>query len=192
MLVDIWVQELVNALLNVSRLELGTFIIEPEVVDITGLANSVIDELKPQIEEKKLKFTKDYDKNLAKIKLDPKLIRIVFQNLLSNAVKYTCAKGKVNLEIRKSKSHVNIIVSDSGIGVPKKQQAKLFTKLFRADNVQEVDADGTGLGLYIIKSILEASGGDISFESTPGKGSIFTIQLPLSGMQSKTGTRSLS
>ncbi|MFA4922779.1 MAG: HAMP domain-containing sensor histidine kinase [Ignavibacteriaceae bacterium] len=209
---------LVNALLNVSRMELGTFVVEPEPTDVVLLARSVIDEQKPQTEAKKIKLSEKYAKDLPLINADPKLLRIVFQNLLSNSVKYTPDKGKIGFDILVAKKgdevggkkvkedSIAIVVSDSGYGIPAAQQEKIFTKLFRADNVREKDTDGTGLGLYIVKAIVDHSGGLIWFESpssaafddkaTAGKeenkGTTFYVTLSLSGMKKKEGTKALT
>ncbi|MFA6215431.1 MAG: ATP-binding protein [Patescibacteria group bacterium] len=183
--------DLVNALLNVSRLELGTFMIEPELADVTELADSIIKELIPSIEQKKLKLVKDFAKGLPKLSVDKKLLTIVFQNLLSNAVKYTPEKGQLGFVISKDKNNFTFKVADTGYGIPKAQQDKIFTKLFRADNVREKETEGTGLGLYIVKMIIDHSGGKIWFESQEGKGTTFYVTLPLSGMQKKEGTKSL-
>jgi len=133
-----------------------------------------------------------YAKDLPLISADSKLMRIVFQNLLSNAVKYTPDAGQVSLEIKKQDPDVLIKVSDTGLGIPKNQQAKIFSKLFRADNVQAKDVDGTGLGLYIVKAILDSSGGKVWFESEENKGASFYASLPLSGMSKKKGIKKLS
>lgn len=183
---------LVNALLNVSRIELGKLSVEPEPIDFKGMAQSVLKELRPVIEEKKLKVSTDCSKNLPKIKADPKLVRIIFQNLLSNAVKYTPEEGGVGLKIKKLKEHLKIEVSDSGYGIPKDQHDKIFTKMFRADNVKEKDAEGTGLGLYIVKSIIGQAGGEIWFKSQKNKGTTFHIKFPLKGMSKREGSRTLN
>ena len=183
--------ELVNALLNVSRLELGTFVVEPKMVDIKKIADRAIDELSHKIDQKKIKFSKKYGKSIGKMKLDEKLAMIIFQNLLSNAVKYTPEKGRVSLEIKKNKKDIEIIMSDTGMGIPKSQQKNIFTKLFRADNVRESDTEGTGLGLYIIKQIADHSGGQVSFVSQENKGTTFSLRIPLVGMKKKEGTREL-
>lgn len=185
--------ELVNALLNVSRLELGTFMIEPEPTDIVRLVRSAIDEQKPQIDEKRIKLSLVFEENIPLMQVDPKLLRMVFQNLLSNAVKYTPEAGKIEFSISlNNKENVLIKVSDTGYGIPKKQQDQIFTKLFRADNVREKSTEGTGLGLYIVKSIVEHSGGKIWFESEENKGTTFYAMLPLEGMKKKEGTKALS
>lgn len=185
--------ELVNALLNVSRLDLGTFVVEPEPTEITGIATSVLSELQPQIVQKQLILTTTFAKNLPIMQLDPKLMRIVFQNLLSNAVKYTPKGGSITLKIAKEKTDkLSICVTDTGYGIPKEQQAKIFTKLFRADNVRERETDGTGLGLYMVKAIIQQSGGKVWFESEENKGTTFFVRLPLKGMMKKDGTKGLT
>jgi len=181
---------LVNSLLNVSRLELGTFAVEPESTDVIGIARSVIDELQVVIKEKKIVVETSFEK-IAPYLADPKLLRIIFQNLLSNAVKYTPAKGEVRVTIELDDTRLLIIVQDNGMGIPKDQQGEIFTKLFRADNVREQDTEGTGLGLYLVKSIVEHAGGEISFESDEDKGTTMTVYLPASGMVAKDGDKQI-
>ena len=182
---------LVNALLNVSRLELGTFAVEPKMSNIVTIAKGVLEEFKPQILRKKLVVTQKYDTSIASIKVDPKLLAIIFQNLLSNSVKYTKSGGKIGLTISKEEDTMQIAVSDNGIGIPKDQQKEIFGKLFRADNAKIMDPDGSGLGLYIVKEIIQYTGGKVWFESSEGKGTVFYASLPLSGMSKKSGTKSL-
>ncbi len=123
-------------------------------------------------------------------------MRIIFQNLVSNAVKYTPPEGHVTLRVEsvmgeKGDKRLQIVVSDTGYGIPKDAVGKIFTKLYRADNVRTKETDGTGLGLYIVKSILEQAGGGVSFTSEENKGTTFTAFLPLEGMRKKEGTKSL-
>jgi PAS domain S-box-containing protein len=187
--------ELVNSLLNVSRIDLGTFSVEPEPTNITEIADSVLKELKPQSSEKKLRVEVEYDANIPTMNLDPKLIRMILQNLLSNSVKYTPEKGAVRLCITiesRPHKHLQIVVADTGYGIPADQTDKIFTKLFRADNVMEKDTEGTGLGLYLVKSILETTGGTISFKSRKDKGTQFFVTLPMSGMQMRSGNKGLT
>ncbi len=193
--------ELVNALLDVSSLELGTFVIEPEPTDIIKLVQSVIDEQKPQINAKRMIFSFSSEKNISLMQADPKHLRMVVQNILSNAVQYTPEGGKIEMSISladppshkasdgQGKKNILLKISDTGYGIPKNQQDKIFTKLFRADNVRDKDTDGTGLGLYIVKSIVENSGGKIWFKSSGGeenKGTTFYVSLPLDGMKKST------
>ncbi|MES2314973.1 MAG: ATP-binding protein [Patescibacteria group bacterium] len=172
--------ELVNTLLDVSRIELGTLVVESKPTNIIKLIESVIDEQKPQILEKMIAFTSSFQKTIPLMKADQKLLRMVVQNILSNAIKYTPDKGKVNISLTLDETKTILLkISDSGYGIPKNQQHKIFTKLFRADNVIGKDTEGTGLGLYIAKSIVEQGGGKIWFTSDENKGSTFYVTLPL-------------
>lgn len=183
---------LVNALLNVSRIELGTLAIDPKPTDFSAIAESVLGELKNIITQKELIIESKYDSTLSKIDADPNIIRIIFQNLLTNSVKYTPEKGKVIVTLEKKEPNILIKIIDTGYGIPKNQSGRIFEKMFRADNVKERDAGGTGLGLFLVKKIVEDAGGKIWFESEENKGTIFSITLPLSGMQKKDGSKTLS
>lgn len=171
--------ELVNTLLDVSRIELGTFKIEPKETDIVALAESVLDEQKQKIETKKLILVKKFDKKVTLFQTDPKLLRMVLQNILSNSIEYTATSGRIDFFISlDDKKNLLIKVSDTGYGIPKNQQNQIFTKLFRADNVRDKETNGTGLGLYIVKSIIENSGGKIWFDSEENRGTTFYVTFP--------------
>lgn len=172
---------LVNALLSVSRMDLGTFVLEPEPTNITELVRGVANEQKPQIDQKKITLFPKFGTNIPLIHTDPKLLRMVIQNLLSNAVKYTPQKGKIeiSLDLIGDKKTLLFRISDNGYGIPKSQQDKIFTKLFRADNVKEKDTEGTGLGLYMVKSIIDNSKGRVWFESAEDQGTTFNVELPV-------------
>lgn len=184
--------DLVNALLNVSRIDLGTFAIDPTPIDFASIGKSVLSELEPQVLTKHLTVTVKHDPNLPAVSADPKLVRIIFQNLLSNAIKYTLPKGAVTLSITLTPPNILITVADTGYGIPSAQQSKIFTKLFRADNIRNKEIEGTGLGLYIVKSIVEASGGKIEFDSLEGKGTTFRVLMPLAGMPKRAGVKGLT
>lgn len=184
--------KLVNDILNVSRLELGTFTIQPEPVELKTIAQEALNELEAKVHEKQIKLSSKYDSKLPVMNLDKKLTHMILLNLLSNAVKYSPEKAKVSLQIIKKQTHILIAVKDNGYGIPKAQQSKIFTKLFRADNVKMMEIEGTGFGLYIIKTIVEKSGGKIWFESEEGKGTTFFVKLPLKGMVARKGEKELS
>ena len=171
--------ELVESLLDTSRIELGTFSINPEMTDVLVLADTALLELHSSIAAKHLQVEKKYDVKKSKVIIDPQLVRMVVQNLLSNAVKYTPPEGKISLEIKTRDEELMIQVTDSGYGIPKSAQRKIFTKLFRAENVSTLDVGGTGLGLYIVKSLIDVAGGSIEFKSEEGKGTMFSVILPL-------------
>ncbi|MDP1689499.1 MAG: PAS domain-containing sensor histidine kinase [bacterium] len=194
---------LVNALLNVSRIEMGTFSIVPEAISLAGVAEGVLSELKAKIEEKNIKLLKQYENAPASINADSKIAWMIFQNLLSNAIKYTPEGGDVNLEIGVNNENVFIKVRDTGYGIPKIEQSKIFEKMYRAENVRIKDIEGNGLGLYIVKSTLEAAGGTISFKSPAGVrirsdgtkeecGTEFYVTIPVSGMKPRSGTKVLA
>lgn len=180
--------ELVNTLLDVSRIDLGTLVLEPKEIKVTELADSVLKEQTPKIEEKKLVVTKKFSEDIPTFFFDPKFLRMVLQNLLSNSVEYTPPEGKIEFLIsldEKDKNNLFIKVSDTGYGIPHSQRDKIFTKLFRADNARDKDTTGTGLGLYLIKSIVENAGGKIWFESEENHGTSFYVTLPLENNKKK-------
>lgn len=183
--------DIVRALLDVSRIEMGTFYIKPQPVNIVETVESVLDELAIRIKEKKLEIVKDFDLSVPIMDMDPQLTRIIFQNLLSNAVKYSPDNRKVIINIKKREQDVIINISDNGYGIPEELQKKVFSKFFRAYNIKEKVPEGTGLGLYIVKSIIDNSGGKIRFESEENKGTTFYISYPLSGMRAREGTKQL-
>ncbi len=194
--------ELVNALLNVSRIELGTFMLTPEPVNFVELTKSVIAEVHPQVIRNGLNIKENYEENLPLIPADSKLTRIILQNLVTNAVKYTPSEGTITVSLSSvlgqqinhgnaNEKYLLITVSDTGYGIPNKEKDKIFTKLYRAENVREKETDGSGLGLYLVKSVLAACGGEVWFDSEENKGTTFYVIIPLSGMRAKEGQRSL-
>lgn len=184
---------LISALLNISRVELGTLAVDPSPIDIRQAADEVIAEVLPRIKENKINFTKTYDPNLPSIiKIDHSITHAIIQNLLINAIKYTPSGGKVSLEIKKSDTKALIKVSDTGYGIPEDQQSKIFTKMFRADNVVSKIREGMGLGLYLVKKLVDEYGGEIWFESKENFGSTFYVTILLVGMKKKEGLKGLA
>ncbi|HSW98315.1 MAG TPA: ATP-binding protein [Candidatus Saccharimonadales bacterium] len=182
--------ELVNSLLDVSRLEVGKLPSAPQYVDLPKLVDDLERELTVSIREHDLKFKKEIS-DLQPVFADPKQLRMILQNLLSNAVKYTPDRGSVTARLHKARAdeikaaHLAaghdywfFSVSDTGYGIPKAQQPKIFGKLFRADNVRVLDVEGTGLGLYIVKEIVERMGGRVWFESIESNGTTFYVVAP--------------
>ena len=182
---------LVSSLLNVSKLELNVFAINPELESISKVVKDVTEDLDYEIDKKGIKVNIIKKGRLPKIKLDHTLIRIICQNLISNAVHYSPPKSSIDIKLSSDKKYYYLAVKDHGIGIPKSDQDKIFTKLFRASNAQAFRTDGNGLGLYITKLILDATSSSISFSSVEGKGSTFIIQIPLTGMVEKEGTKAL-
>lgn len=170
--------DLVDTLLNISKIEIGTFSVESKATNVQELFESVLVELSEQINKKGIRVEKRYRDALLNIKNDPKLLRIVIQNLLSNAVKYTPGNGTITVTLKQSIFEKVITITDSGIGIPKQEQNRIFTKMFRAQNARNlITSQGTGLGLYMVKSIVDALGGSISFVSEENKGSSFIVKI---------------
>lgn len=172
---------MVDAMLMASMLELGNIKIKPEALDLAALSRQVIKKQKDRLlNTKQLEITEEYDRKLGPVLLDKELIKTVLHNLISNAFKYTPAGGKVAIRITKDDDKTaKVEITDSGLGIPRNQQTKVFTKLFRADNIKKNDTDGTGLGLYIVKMAVEYLGGHTTFRSSENGGTTFTITLPL-------------
>jgi len=168
---------LLNSILNVSQLELGKFLNAPQVIDMEKIAKECIKDLEIQIKQKNINFKADFEKDLSVILADPKFIQIIINNLMANAIKYTNENGSITLKIFKKDQNIIIEVTDTGVGIPQDQQNKIFTKMFRATNAKNIESDGTGLGLYIIKEIAKITGNDISFTSEENKGSTFTYTI---------------
>ena len=172
---------LVGDLLNVSRIETGKkFEIILKEVDIISIVKNIIKEQLSAAEQKHISLvcSADAPRELF-LQVDELKIRQVFQNLLSNAIKYSKEKALIAVGCQRKKSEVVFFVEDNGIGIPKHQQNQVFSKFFRAENVMIVHTDGTGLGLYIVKAIVEAHGGKVWFESEEGKGTTFFFSLPI-------------
>ena len=172
---------LIDDLLNVSRMEAGKFFIDAASVDLNKLVPEELDMLKTLADSKgvTIKYVKP-KKPVANIKLDDNKTRQVVMNLAENAVQYSSNKnGLVEVSLEEKDGKVIFKVKDNGIGVPKDQQPKLFTKMFRASNAKEIRPDGTGLGLFLVKRVVEDQGGKIIFESKPGKGSTFGFVIPI-------------
>jgi signal transduction histidine kinase len=176
--------ELVDDLLNVSRLELGVLESAAEPVDVTEIVQSEAKQIQPLAEAKRVQINEQYVDEIPTMLLAPKLLRLVMQNLLSNAIKYTPEHGLITVRIvRENDPELGdaalISVADTGVGIPKEQQASIFSKFFRAENVREKEIAGTGLGLFIVHNIITLFKGKVWFESIQDRGTTFFVRLPI-------------
>lgn len=170
-------------LLSAARLETSEIVPNSASADLAGLAKLVAGEQKEKIKKKKIKLSfKIADGKMAgwKVKIDERFLRQAIANLLLNAIMYTPAEGKITIILEKKGREAVFAVKDTGCGIPKDEQKMIFQKFFRGTNVFKKETQGTGLGLYIVKAILEIFGGKIWFESEENKGTTFYFTLPLS------------
>jgi PAS domain S-box-containing protein len=169
---------LINDLLNVTRIEEGRFLYKPVLADIVPICQSVIDSYKDEIEKRNLKFKFKKPKELPKVRVDIEKISLAIQNLLENAIRYNKFGGEIEMVLKEKEKEIEFSIKDTGIGIPKDQQNRVFTKFFRGSNAMKMETEGSGLGLFITKNIIEAHGGRIWFESEEGKGTTFYFTLP--------------
>lgn len=176
---------LISDLLNVSRLSAGRFVIERKPTDLVAVTADEVRQLKTHADAKSLElmFTPPQGK-VPLVNLDEGKTRQVIMNFIDNAIYYT-KTGGVYVTLRYESSKVKLQVRDTGIGVPETAKKKLFTKFYRAENAQIARPDGTGLGLYLAKRVVDGQGGSIIFESKEGQGSTFGFSLPTATTKSE-------
>lgn len=173
--------KVVNDLLNVSRIEQGRFIANLTAENIQGIMKEIFAQYQGLSEQRKIKLNfNDYPEALPAIFVDKEKIKIAIENLTENAINYTPKDGSVTLSLGRDGNNIIISVKDTGIGIPKDQQERIFTKFFRSGNALRVQTEGSGMGLFVTKNIVEAHKGRIWFESVEGQGTTFFISLPAS------------
>ncbi|HOS88230.1 MAG TPA: PAS domain-containing sensor histidine kinase [Candidatus Pacearchaeota archaeon] len=171
---------LINDLLNVTRIEEGRFLYKPAPTHLELLTETAIQNAEDLLKIKKIKL--DYKKPkrvLPQILADQEKVGLVIQNLLENAIKYTPEEGTIQISLGQEKNNILFKIKDSGVGIPQDQQNRIFTKFFRGSNVMRLETDGSGLGLYTAKNIIDAHKGKIWFESQEGQGTTFYFTLPI-------------
>lgn len=171
--------ELISTLLNITRIESGMVVVTAKSLQVEKIVDEVLKELTLSAEVKSIKLSlKIIGTGPKTIKTDRLILKEVLTNLVSNAIKYTPPAGAVKVVARLRKGDVLITVSDTGWGIPKYSQDQIFSKFFRGHNIVKRETTGTGLGLYLVKSLIEALGGHIWFKSREGVGSDFFFSLP--------------
>jgi PAS domain S-box-containing protein len=169
---------LVNDLLDIARLESGRTMMAREAVRLDEITRSVLREMQTVVNEKG--HTVKLEANGAGPAVgDQQMLRQVIANLLSNAIKYTPDGGRIEVQVTQRKDLIEWSVQDNGMGIPPAAQARLFEKFYRAENAISKEAEGTGLGLHLVRLVVEHAGGQIWCESEEGEGSRFTFTLPV-------------
>lgn len=170
---------LVNDLLNVTRIEEGRLLYNQEWGQLESLTEDVLNNFQEALKMKNIFLDFEKPKGLPSVKFDKEKMGLVLQNLIENAIKYTQNGGKIKISLEKDEKSVIFKIKDSGVGIPKNQQERIFTKFFRGENVIKMETEGTGLGLYTTKNIVNAHKGEIWFESNENEGTTFYFTVPI-------------
>lgn len=173
--------KLVNDILDLSRIDLNAVTFDISDVDLYGVVDTVKTELAVQMKQKGLESEYDIERGMPKIRTDRERLTQVLMNLINNAIKYT-PKGKISITISREGSHIHFIVKDTGIGISKANQSKIFSRFYQVDSSYTRSAGGVGLGLSLCKEFVELLGGKIWFTSELNKGSEFHFNLPIRGI----------
>lgn len=169
---------LIEDVLTLSRLESGSFLIKHSATEVRSLISAAVETLLPQIHNHGLLLEVDVAQNCGYIDGDTDQLERVVINLLNNAVKFTPEGGRLSINAYRQEKSVTISVSDTGVGIPVEEQPHLFSRFFRASTAHSQAVPGTGLGLTIVKSIVERHGGTVSLQSAPGVGTTVYVELP--------------
>ena len=169
---------LVGDILNVSRIDEGRFGSTLKPQNILPLLQSVLTTVEINAQAKNVNLVKNIPASLPLVSLDEEHLKLSLDNIISNAIKYTPPAGQVTVTATPTKDNLTITITDTGIGIDRADQTRIFDKFFRANNAMKHDTEGTGLGLFIARNIIEAHHGKITFTSELNKGTTFTVALP--------------
>jgi signal transduction histidine kinase len=162
----------------VSRVKTGKFVIEKSQINLADIVNEEIGQLNKTATNKNIQLTYNKPKSFPDINLDETKTRQVIMNFIDNALYYTPSGGHIIVDLKDTPSTVEYRVTDNGIGVPKSEVHQLFTKFFRAANARKARPDGTGIGLFMAKKVIDAQNGSVIFQTEEGKGSTFGFRFP--------------
>ena len=173
--------QLIDDLLDAARMDRGEMSIQNEKIDFLEIVQNVLNSYTSTIRKKRLKLglSANFKTKKIPIYIDRRRIEVVVDNLVRNALMYTRENGEVHITVEKKSQELSFSIRDTGIGVPKYEQDKIFQRFYRAGNAKKESIAGTGLGLYLTKGIVEQCGGRVTFHSVEGKGSVFSFTLPL-------------
>jgi signal transduction histidine kinase len=181
---------LVNDLLDVARIDQGRLILRKQKLNLMDLTQDVLKEILPSVKSRNIELASVSKKNLPAVIGDPEKIKLAIENLISNAIKYTVSGGKIEIKIFKKGHRIIFEIKDNGVGIPEEQLGRVFEKFFRSSNAAKYQTEGTGLGLYIAKNIVEQLGGSIWFQSIENVGSLFSFSLPVAGNKENSISKS--
>lgn len=179
--------ELISTLLNITRIETGRIAVMPKPTHLDILVKSIAKELGAAAKEKGMSIDIKVEDDLPPLNTDELLVKETCANLLSNAIKYSPEKSRIKIAIYDDKEDLVFSIRDKGYGIPIAEQQRIFTKFYRGTNIRHREAIGTGLGLYMIKGVVDNLGGKIWFKSIENKGTTFFVSLPKSGPAEKIG-----
>jgi two-component system phosphate regulon sensor histidine kinase PhoR len=171
-------QQIVERILLMSRVDLGLEL-NLQTAEFEDILNKSLQLFVPSAIEKKIKLNKKIASNLPNVLCDKERIGDVLNNLIGNAIKFTGEGGSITVEVKQNGKEIQVKISDTGLGIPEKDLPKLFSKFYQSEETKKHVSGGTGLGLYICKSIIEKHKGRIWVESTEGKGSSFYFTIPI-------------
>ena len=169
---------LINNILDFSRIEAGKKEYEFRETDLPALVRDTLDSYRYQIEQNGFKYEEHISNDIPPVKVDREAIARSLLNLVNNAIKYSSNEKYLAVSLYRQNGSVKLDVVDHGIGIPREEQAKIFDKFYRVCDPMQHETKGSGLGLSLVQHIVNAHGGEVSVESTPGKGSKFTMTLP--------------
>ncbi len=172
-------RNLIEDVFTLSKLESDAFTAVMRPVEVAEVISAATSEIQPEVARRGLTLTSDYPSDGLTVQGDAGQLGQVLVNLLSNAVKFTPEGGRITITATATDGSAVMTVTDTGIGIPAKDQQDLFTRFFRASNAVQQSIPGTGLGLAIVRSIVTNHGGDITLTSHEGQGTTFTIRIPL-------------
>ncbi len=171
--------QLINNILDFSRIEAGRKEYRFAPTDVGRIVNEVVDAYRFQIEQQGFALELDVPEGLPEIQVDKEAVGQALINLVNNAIKYSQDDKQIRIAVREENGKILLDVIDHGIGIPKNEQKRIFEKFYRAENSLVHDTKGSGLGLALVRHIMDAHGGSVEVESAPGKGSTFTLALPM-------------
>jgi PAS domain S-box-containing protein len=174
--------QIINDLLMVANTESRSLKLKKEKLDLRMLISEVVEQQIGSIAKRKQKMHVRLPQKRIIHEIDPSFFKMVVDNLLSNASKYTPEEGHLTLQLKKTDGKVELAVSDTGVGIEPTDIDRLFQKFSRIDNPLSIKAGGSGIGLYLLKQIVDLHGGFVTVESEKGKGTTFTVALPVKEM----------